>query len=127
MNGWFGNIMAGGGSDLRGKDDDGVAIKNDFRFQGASMIAKFSESDHIAFIGNANNTNNRGFNDLAGNMMAGMRGGGMRGGGGMRDVYKRQLPNLPSAQVPEGRTAEDNVIVRQGGVIPDLGETSKPH
>ncbi len=37
------------------------------------------------------------------------------------------LPNLPSAQVPEGRTAEDNVIVRQGGVIPDLGETSKPH
>ena len=81
MNGWFGNIMAGGGSDLRGKDDDGVAIKNDFRFQGASMIAKFSESDHIAFIGNANNTNNRGFNDLAGNMMAGMRGGGMRGGG----------------------------------------------
>jgi len=37
------------------------------------------------------------------------------------------LPNLPSAQVPEGRTAEDNVIVRQGGVIPDLGETFKPH
>lgn len=81
MNGWFGNIMAGGGSDLRGKDYDGVAIKNDFRFQGATMIAKFSESDHIAFIGNANNTNNRGFNDLAGSMMGGMRGGGMRGGG----------------------------------------------
>ena len=37
------------------------------------------------------------------------------------------LPNLPSAQVPEGRSAEDNVIVRRGGVIPDLGETSKPH
>ena len=37
------------------------------------------------------------------------------------------LPNLPSAQVPEGRSAEDNVVVRQGGVIPDLGETSKPH
>ena len=81
MNGWFGNIMAGGGSDLRGKDEDGLAIKNDFRFQGATMIAKFSESDHIAFIGNANNTNNRGFNDLAGSMMGGMRGGGMRGGG----------------------------------------------
>ena len=28
------------------------------------------------------------------------------------------LPNLPYAQVPEGRSAEDNVIVRQGGVIP---------
>ncbi len=37
------------------------------------------------------------------------------------------LPNLPAAQVPEGRTAEDNVIVRQGGVIPDLGENAKPH
>ncbi len=81
MNGWFGNIMAGGGGDLRGKDDDGIAIENDFRFQGAALVARFDESDHIAFIGNANNTNNRGFNDLAGNMMAGMRGGGMRGGG----------------------------------------------
>ncbi len=37
------------------------------------------------------------------------------------------LPNLPSTLVPEGLTAEDNVIVRQGGVMPDLGETSKPH
>ncbi|NMB37648.1 MAG: serine--tRNA ligase [Bacteroidales bacterium] len=37
------------------------------------------------------------------------------------------LPNLPSEQVPEGHTAEDNVIVRQGGVIPELGENAKPH
>ena len=37
------------------------------------------------------------------------------------------LPNLPSELVPEGHTAEDNVIVRQGGVIPELGENAKPH
>ena len=37
------------------------------------------------------------------------------------------LPNLPYEQVPAGRTAEDNVIVRQGGTIPYLGEASKPH
>ncbi len=37
------------------------------------------------------------------------------------------LPNLPYGQVPAGRTAEDNVIVRQGGKIPDLDEAAKPH
>ncbi|MDD2293068.1 MAG: outer membrane beta-barrel family protein [Bacteroidales bacterium] len=84
MNGWFGNLMGGGGSDLRGVDEDGNAIDNDLRFQGAAMVAKFTESDQLAFIGNINNTNNRGFNDLAGSMMGGMRSGGMRGGmGGM--------------------------------------------
>lgn len=82
MNGWFGNVMGGGGSDVRGTDEDGNAISNDPRFQGAAMVAKFTESDQLAFIGNINNTNNRGFNDLAGSMMGGMRGGGMRGGMG---------------------------------------------
>lgn len=37
------------------------------------------------------------------------------------------LPNIPSERVPEGRTADDNVIVRQGGVIPELGKNAKPH
>ena len=30
------------------------------------------------------------------------------------------LPNLPSTQVPEGRTPEENVVVREGGVKPTL-------
>ena len=77
MNGWFGNLMGGGGYDLQGKG----AI-NDPRYQAAAMIANFTESKQLAFIGNANNTNNRGFNDMAANAMGGMRGGGMRGGGG---------------------------------------------
>ncbi len=79
MNGWFGNVMGGGGYDAQGKN-----AVNDFRYQGAAMVANFTEKSQLAFIGNANNTNNRGFNDMAASSMGGMRGGGMRGGmGGM--------------------------------------------
>ncbi|MBQ3660402.1 MAG: serine--tRNA ligase [Bacteroidales bacterium] len=37
------------------------------------------------------------------------------------------LPNLPCAQVPEGKNADDNVIVKMEGQIPDLGEDALPH
>lgn len=37
------------------------------------------------------------------------------------------LPNLPSTQVPEGRTPEENVVVREGGVKPLLVKGSVPH
>ncbi len=37
-----------------------------------------------------------------------------------------QLPNLPHSSVPVGKVAEDNIIVREGGNIPNL-ETSIPH
>lgn len=37
------------------------------------------------------------------------------------------LPNLPCAQVPEGKTAEDNVVVKMGGKTPELGENALPH
>ena len=37
------------------------------------------------------------------------------------------LPNLPSALVPEGKVAEDNVVVKTGGEITDLGENPLPH
>ena len=37
------------------------------------------------------------------------------------------LPNIPCDQVPAGRTAEDNVVVKQGNEIPDLGENKFPH
>ena len=85
MNGWFGNLMGGGGTDLQ-TGGDKFSDNNDIRFQGAGMVANINEKSQLAFIGNANNTNNRGFNDLTGNMMASMRGpgGGMgRGGAGM--------------------------------------------
>ncbi len=37
------------------------------------------------------------------------------------------LPNLPSTLVPEGRTPEENVVVREGGVKPVLAQGSVPH
>ena len=71
MNGWFGNLMGGYGTEDR--------------YQAAGMLGRFTKTSQLSLIGNANNTNNRGFMDMAGSMMGGMRGGrGMGGGrGGM--------------------------------------------
>ena len=80
MDSMFGNMMAGGGYDLPSKNSD----MNDPRFQAAAMIGRFSDHGQISVILNGNNTNNRGFNDVAGGMMQDMRGGGMgRGGSGI--------------------------------------------
>ena len=73
MDGWFGNAMAGGGRDIPGGGSD----MNDPRFQAAAMVGRFSDKSQISVILNGNNTNNRGFNDIAGGMMQGMRSGGM--------------------------------------------------
>ena len=37
------------------------------------------------------------------------------------------VPNLPCADVPEGLTAADNVVVKEGGPMPELGEDALPH
>ena len=37
------------------------------------------------------------------------------------------VPNLPYAGVPEGRTAEDNIVEKTGGVIPELPADALPH
>ena len=89
MNGWFGNIMAGGGHDAPDKGyytEDNTFWEDGWRYQGAGILGNFKENSQISIIVNANNTNNRGFNDLAGGMMGSMRGGGGgmgRMGGGM--------------------------------------------
>ncbi len=62
MNGWFGNVMGGYGTEER--------------YQAAGMAGRFTDKTQLSIIGNANNTNNRGFMDVAGSMMGGMRGGG---------------------------------------------------
>ena len=72
MQGWFGNVMAGGGHDVPSANND----MNDWRYQGAAMVGRFTDKSQISLILNGNNTNNRGFNDLAGTMMGNMRGGG---------------------------------------------------
>lgn len=38
-----------------------------------------------------------------------------------------QLPNLPHESVPNGTSAEDNEIMRQGGTIPELTQEMLPH
>jgi seryl-tRNA synthetase len=38
-----------------------------------------------------------------------------------------KLPNLPHASIVPGRSAEDNVVVRSGGVIPELHKDAAPH
>lgn len=86
MNGWFGNVMAGGGHDMPDKGyytDSKSALKDGWRYQGAGIVGNFKEDSQISIILNANNTNNRGFNDLVGGMMRGMRGGGGGMGRGM--------------------------------------------
>ena len=37
------------------------------------------------------------------------------------------LPNLPHESVPQGKTATDNVVVRSGGVFPELHADALPH
>lgn len=73
---WFGNVSAGGGHDIQTEE-------HDMRYQASGMIGRFTEDSQISFILNGNNTNNRGFNDMAGEMSGGMRGRGFgdnRGG-----------------------------------------------
>ena len=78
MNGLFGNVMAGGGVDI---PSAGKAYTP--RWQAAAMGGRFAEKSQVSVILNANNTNNRGFNDLSGNMMNSMGMGGGMGGGMM--------------------------------------------
>ena len=37
------------------------------------------------------------------------------------------IPNIPCKMVPEGKTAEDNVVEKTGGVMPDLPDDALPH
>jgi seryl-tRNA synthetase len=38
-----------------------------------------------------------------------------------------QIPNVPHISVPAGNSAEDNVVVRTGGVMPNLPDNAVPH
>lgn len=44
----------------------------------------------------------------------------------MRDLLLT-VPNLPNESVPEGKSAEDNVVEKTGGKMPELGEEALPH
>lgn len=83
MNGFIGNAMLGAGHDYPEKSYRDTYGNGDYRYQGSAFLGRFGEDTQLSVILNGNNTNNRGFNDMAGNSMGGMRGGGMgRGQGG---------------------------------------------
>lgn len=65
--GWIGNLGGGYGTKRR--------------YEGSAMIGRFTKNINLSFIGNANNTNNRGFNDMAGSMMSVMMSSGSGGMG----------------------------------------------
>lgn len=44
----------------------------------------------------------------------------------IRDILLT-VPNVPCAMVPEGKTAEDNVVEKTGGPMPELGPDALPH
>lgn len=44
----------------------------------------------------------------------------------MRDLLLT-VPNLPCAAVPEGKSADDNVVEKTGGIMPDIPEDALPH
>ncbi len=44
----------------------------------------------------------------------------------IRDILLT-IPNIPCDMVPEGKTAEDNVVEKTGGVIPELHADALPH
>ena len=48
----------------------------------------------------------------------------------LEDEFNQQillLPNLPHESVPFGKSAEDNEFVREGGTMPKLDASAKPH
>jgi len=83
MKGWFGTLTGGGGHDLPTEEQKDAGFGYDGRWQGSGMVGRFTDKSQISFIGNGNNTNNRGLQDMASNMMGQMRGGGGGMGGGM--------------------------------------------
>ena len=132
MNGLFGNLTAGGGHDV---PSNSGTLTNDFRWQGGGMLGKFTEKDQISLILNANNTNNRSFNDLAGGMMGGMMGGGgmmgrgMGGGGGFGNsngINTSWMAGLNgNTEFFDGKMQAGGNYVYNGSVIDVLQETDK--
>ena len=73
--GWMANISAGVGTLIDDATGEGL------RYASQSMVNRFTETDQISFVANANNVNQRASMDR-GNSVRSSRGGGGRSGGG---------------------------------------------
>lgn len=112
MNGWFGNGSAGYGT----RD----------RYQVNGLAANFTEKRQLTVIGNANNTNNRGFGDMA----RGMRGSGAIGGGFGRVRFGGTTVNIGGSGITSswmgganGHTEFKDGAIKLGGNL-NAGGTS---
>ena len=71
--------------------------------------------------------------EAAKNEVTAMKEGNKQLEAGMKEAEKKLtellyiIPNLPADAVPEGRTAEDNVVEKSGGTIPELPDNPLPH
>ncbi|MDR1516547.1 MAG: outer membrane beta-barrel protein [Dysgonamonadaceae bacterium] len=72
--GWIGNVNGGGGAIINNE------MKEDARYTTNFNLNKFTDSDQITFIANANNINQRNSGDRGNSVRAG-RGGGAGGNG----------------------------------------------
>lgn len=124
MNGTFGNLMGGLGHDYLDASTRDAGENGDYRYQGAGFVGKFTKENQFSVILNANNTNNRGFNDVAGGMMGGMMGGGgFRGqNGGITTSWLAGV-NGNTSQLFDGKMQlEGNYLYN--GTKNDVTETS---
>ncbi|MCF0172447.1 MAG: serine--tRNA ligase [Bacteroidales bacterium] len=128
---------------------DRLAVKN---FDAAEIVAKILECDKTrralqgqldaclaeqkakaAEIGKLMKEGNREAADAVKGEVAALKESSKDLEAGMKGAEKEQndllvlLPNLPCEMVPLGKGAEDNVVVRQEGAIPDLSESKLPH
>lgn len=74
-NGWFGQVSAGAGSDVK-------ETPNDFRYEGRASLNRFKPKQQLSLLGMANNVNQAGFSvddymAFSGAMRQMMGGGGM--------------------------------------------------
>jgi len=114
MNGWFGNVTAGYGTDDK--------------YQTAGMLGNFTSKSQVSFIGNANNTNNRGFFDVAGDAMRSMRSslggsGGVRVGGAVMNFGGSGITTSWMAGVNANTESKDKMLKIGGSYLYSGSET----
>ena len=71
--------------------------------------------------------------EKARNQVAQMKDGNKQLENDMKEAERKltellcQIPNLPADEVPEGKSAENNLVEKEGGTIPQLFDDALPH
>lgn len=103
MNGWFGSLSAGVGTDER--------------FQAVGMAGKFTKTSQISLLASGNNTNNRGFSDLSGAALRTARNSATAAGNG------RGIATSYMAGINGNNAYFKNKLKIEGSYLYSLGES----